>query len=42
MTIIEKWKQRVVNGGATGVLITNLSKDSDCFSHELLDFSIKI
>ena len=37
MTIIEKWKQHVVNGGATGALITNLSKDSDCFSNELLD-----
>ena len=34
--LIEKWKKSVDNGGAFGVLLTDLSKAFDCLSHELL------
>ena len=36
MTLIEKWKKSVDNGGAFDALFTDLSKASDCLSHELL------
>ena len=36
ITLIEKWKKSVDNGGAFGALLTDLSKALDCLSHELL------
>ena len=36
ITLIEKRKKSVDNGGAFGALFTNLSKVFDCLSHELL------
>ena len=36
MTLIEKWMKRVGNGGAFGVLLTDLSKDLDSLSLEIL------
>ena len=36
MTLIEKWKKSVDNGGAFGALFTDLSKAFNCLSHELL------
>ena len=36
ITLIEKWKKSVDNGGAFGTLLTDLSKASDCLPHELL------
>ena len=36
ITLIEKWKKSVDNGGAFGALLTDLSKAFDCLSHELL------
>ena len=36
ITLIEKWKKSVDNGGPFGALFTNLSKAFDCLSHELL------
>ena len=36
MTLIEKWKKSVDNGGAFGALFTDLSQAFDCLSHELL------
>ena len=36
MTLIEKWKKSVDNGGAFGALLTDLSKVFDCLSHEPL------
>ena len=36
MTLIEKWKKSVDNGGTFGTLFTYLSKAFDCLPHELL------
>ena len=36
ISLIEKWKKSIDNGGAFGALITDLSKAFDCLSHELL------
>ena len=36
ITLIEKWKKSVDNGGSFGALMTDLSKAFDCLSHELL------
>ena len=36
ITLIEKWKKSVGNGGAFGALFTELSKAFDCLPHELL------
>ena len=36
ITLIEKWKKSVGNGGAFSVLVTDLSKAFDCLSYELL------
>ena len=36
ISLIEKWKKSVDNGGAFGALMTDLSKAFDCLSHELL------
>ena len=36
ITLIEKWKKSVDNGGAFDVLLTDLSKAFDCMPHELL------
>ena len=34
--LIKKWKQSVNNGGAIRALMTDLLKEFDCLSHELL------
>ena len=34
--MIKKWKESIDQLGAFSALATNLSKDSDCFYHELL------
>ena len=36
ITLIEKWKKSVDNGGAFGALLTDLLKAFDCLPHELL------
>ena len=36
ITLIEKWKKSVDNGGAFGTLLTDLSKAFGCLPHELL------
>ena len=36
ISLIEKWKKSVDNGGAFGALLTDLSKAFDCLPHELL------
>ena len=36
ITLIEKWKKSVDNGGAFGTLFTDLSEAFDYLSHELL------
>ena len=36
ITLTEKWKKSVDNGGAFGALLTDLSKASDCLLLELL------
>ena len=36
ITLIEKWKKSVDNGGGFGALLTDLSKAFDCLPHELL------
>ena len=36
ISLIEKWKKSIHNGGAFGALMTDLSKAFDCLSHELL------
>ena len=36
ITLIEKWKKSVDNGGAFGALLNDLSKALDCLPHELL------
>ena len=35
VSMIEKWKESVDNGGAFGALITDLSKAFDCLHHGL-------
>ena len=34
--MIEKWRESLDQGGAYGVLLTNLSKAFDCLPHDLL------
>ena len=41
ITLIEKWKKSVDDGGAFGALLTVLSKAFDCLSHELLIAKLK-
>ena len=36
ISLIEKWKESVDNGGAFGALLTDLSKAFDCLPHDLL------
>ena len=36
ITLIEKWKKSVDNGGAFDALLTDLSKAFECMPHELL------
>ena len=36
ITLIEKWKKSVDNGGVFGALLTDLSKAFDFLSYELL------
>ena len=36
ITLIEKWKKSVENGGAFVTILTDLSKVFDCLPHELL------
>ena len=36
ITLIEKWKKSVDNGGSFGALMADLSKAFNCLSHELL------
>ena len=36
LAIIEKWKKNVNNGAVFGVLLTDLSKASDCIPHDLI------
>ena len=36
ISLIDKWKKSVDNGGAFGALLTDLSKAFDCLPHELL------
>ena len=36
VSMIEKWKESVDNGGAFGALMTDLSKVFACLNHELL------
>ena len=36
ITLIEKWKKSVGNGGTFGALLTDLSKAFDCLPHEFL------
>ena len=36
ITLIEKWKKSVDNGGGFGALLTDLSKAFDCLSNKLL------
>ena len=36
ISLIEKWKKSIDNGGAFGALTTDLSKAFNCLSHELL------
>ena len=36
ISLIEKWRKSVDNGGAFGALLTDLSKAFDCLPHELL------
>ena len=36
ITLIDKWKKHVDNGGVFGAKLTDLSKAFDCLPHELL------
>ena len=36
VSMIEKWKESVDNGGVFGALMTDLSKAFNCLHHELL------
>ena len=36
ISLIEKWKKSVENGGAFGTILTDLSNVFDCLPHELL------
>ena len=46
ITLIEKWRKSVDNGGPFGALLTDISKAFDCLPHELLiaklDASLKL
>ena len=36
LTIVEKWRKTLDNGGETGAVLTDLSKLFDCIDHKLL------
>ena len=36
VSMIQKWKESVDNGGVFGAIMTDLSKAFDCLHHELL------
>ena len=41
LRMIESWKVRLNNGSKVGVIMTDLSKAFDCWSHELLLAKLK-
>ena len=42
ISLIEKWKKSIDNGGAFRALMTDLSKAFDCLSHELLIAKLEV
>ena len=36
LVMVEKWRQCLDNGGVSGVLLTDLSKDFECILHDFL------